>query len=364
MKWLLLVMCSVAFGADEGKRAYETTLFKLVRSRCTHCHDGRAKDDGISGPGFAVADLDTSYSRIRKYVRFDDVGESKLVRKGGNLHCLKNYGFNCATEGEEIRSTIAAWWEAGEKLNQSVKIETPAQAVGKPSEPKVVSWDLSAISGSSDLKMEMQVQSVGNGAGAYRFWQPRLVGSSDTYHVKTLRFVVNGKDQTTADMFHIVDRTVNGPAVLSPLTAIVLGEKEQGDEIAIRFDGFSLAEPLGCQDVAAFEKDILPVMEARDCFSCHGGGREKAAGEAVAKKHWNMDVDSAALCAGVKERSDLEDPNISSFTLYALQGVHKHPQVIPFAYELEPEFTAWVRRELGAQSAAAKGKQAPPLVEE
>lgn len=368
--WLALWLAGAsAFAAENaGLKAYEETLFKLVRSRCTHCHDGRQKDDGISGPGFAVPDLALSYSRIRKYVRFDSIGESYLVKKGGNLHCLKNYGFNCNTERAEIAQTIEAWWEQGEKSNQAPIIESPTVAVGKPAVPTKFSWSLAKISGDPDLRLEIDVQQfqIGKDAarGAYRFRQPRLVGASDAYHVRTLRFVVNGKEQTTADMFHSVDRTVSSSAVLSPLTAIVLRENAEGDEIAVRFDGFARAEEPKCHDVALFEKDILPVMVARDCFSCHGGGPEKAVGEAKAREHWDMNGGSEALCQGVKQRCDREDPNVSAFTLYSLEGNHRHPRVIPFAYELEPEFSKWVSTELGERKSVLTRSTAPPLEEE
>jgi len=377
MMWrlsLLALLVGLSATADDvGLRSYEKTLFKLVRSRCTHCHDGRQKDDGISGPGFAVADLATSYARIRKYVRFDDVAESYLVKRGGNLHCLKTYGFDCATKGEELRTAIQAWWEAGEKSSAATFVDSAPEKLPVPSETSskeftVVTWDLSQATGDAGLKLEMEMQvfqeSKGEMKGAYRFRKPRLRGASGAYAVKGVKFVLNGKEQTWANSFHSVDKVINGAAVLSPAVAIVLQEKTEGDEMRVRFDGLSRTEEEKCHDREGFEKEILAVMKVRDCFACHGGGPDRHAGESQAKAAWDMAVSDEELCVDVKQRCDGKNARQSAFVYYALKGIHRHPRIIPFAYELEPEFSQWVAREMAGGNGSSARAEAPPLVEE
>src|SRR5277367_985416 len=94
---------------DAGMKAFQGSVYQMVQTHCTHCHA-----TGLHGaPEFGVADVATSYSRILTFQNFDDIPNSYFVQKGGSMHCLTDYGYDCGIKVPDVQAQVQAWWDNG-----------------------------------------------------------------------------------------------------------------------------------------------------------------------------------------------------------------------------------------------------------
>lgn len=374
--WIFGMLAVVAMADDarpsEGVKAYEATLFRLIRANCVRCHDGR-RQYNVSGPSFAVENLQTSYDRIKRYVKFDDIPGSLLVRKGGNLHCLNDYGFDCRTTHDDLRRAIQEWWDKGEKeiapaRPVTAEMDPPAAPTNASLGFLPMRFDVSALTGVRQAIFEVEIQRF---QGAYRFRKPRLASSEKPLEIRDVRIRVNGKEDSSASTFSSISRTVAPVAspideskplaapVLSGETLIVLRDREGTDKISVSFGRIAQAETPKCKDLESFKRNVLRPIQTRQCFSCHGRN-EDATGQLARTRFRIHGVSDEQLCSSVLERSDVQSPRRSPYFLYAIMQANGHPKIFTSIDEIEPGFSEWLRTESQVGPPTASRAPAPP----
>jgi hypothetical protein len=352
-----------------GVTAFTSSVHALIRTHCTHCHDVNA--DIRQGPPFAVADPTDSYGRVERLVNWDNLAQSYLVTKGGNRHCV-GYGFDCQTGPDEIMAALNAWWSGGEstcpRLGNffSDEVVLPAGLPTGADSWVKMRWDLSNIDPSLDgalFEVEAQQFAAPNGTvkGAYRFRKPRLASVLNPVHVKGIRILVNGKFDSFADEYVTVDQTVAAAPIPSdasaPLPHAVLSadplivSEDQGvaaDKLSLGFDVLqAVAMPPKCKALPLYQKGVVPAINARNCYYCHGGGSQNLPGTEPARSRLSFAGDDAGLCAKLVQRATAWNPQISPLIAYPLKGAFEHPRIIPSVSEVFPGWTNWIAAEFG-----------------
>ncbi len=348
-----------------GIQAFSETVHPLVTANCAGCHDRR--EGTQNGPRFAVQDLRESYAMISRYVNFDDVESSLFFSKGGNQHC-SSYGINCGVDFALVKEKLSLWWTGGENLcvrrgkYQTPSFSVPIDMPGKDEGFKALRWDLSPIR--DDLQgafFEMQAQIFAAPSeatkGAYRFRAPRLLIAGGNYAVGNVRVSVNGKQDPLANGYASLNKVVRGQALpddagkpsthptLSSKSLIVVMDKAEGDQLGVSFEVLDPAMPRQCKDQAKFVGEVLPVLEARNCYTCHGGGPDRLPGRSPAKERFGMDAPAAELCSRFLERVDFDTVMNSVVIDYSFRGMNDHPRIIPRIDEIQPAWTNWIRSE-------------------
>lgn len=349
----------------DGIHAFSESVHPLVTNNCSGCHDRR--EGTQNGPRFAVQDLAESYAMVSRYVNFDDLDSSIFVTKGGNQHC-SSYGINCGVDFAQIKEKLNAWWTGGENLclrrgkYQAPAFTLPADVPDRAAGFKSLRWDLGSIRADlqgASFEMEAQIFARPSEAtkGAYRFRAPRLVVANGTYAVGNVRVLINGKLDPLANGFTSLNKVVKGQPLptdagkpsahptLSSKSLIVVMDKPQGDQLGVSFELLDPAMPRQCKDQAKFEGDVLPVLEARNCYVCHGGGPEAQPGRSPAKDRFGMNAPATELCSRFLERVDFDTVMNSVAVDYSFRGMNDHPRVIPRIDEIQPAWTDWIRSE-------------------
>ena len=360
----------------DGLDAYKDSVFKLVRANCSRCHDpnGLGAD---KGPLFAVDDAEVSYGRVIRYQNFDDIAKSIFVTYGGGGHCLTKYDYDCKTKEDDVKAAATAWWDNGEKTcPRKGKFFTPPKSLptNVPSRADgfmTVRWDLSAIG--TDFKkavFELEVQKFADASeestGALRFRRPRIASPTKALHVGDIKVLVNGKFDTLANGFMVLDGNIaplaiptNAAdplphAVLTGKTLIVLNDKGATDEISVSFEKLEVTAAPACQALTAFTDKVKPVMVARNCFACHGGGPANETGTSPANKRLSMALADSALCAALLQRVDRKIAMNSPLVEYPLKGIPQYPlnaghaRIFTGQNEVVPAWLDWMKAEFPA----------------
>jgi mono/diheme cytochrome c family protein len=352
----------------EGLNAFSNSVHKMVRSRCTTCHENNSGP--ATGPSFAIENVNLSYERIRRYVNFANIPSSYFVRKGGNQHCVA-HGVNCEITHDDVLRELNAWWESGEKIcPQNGKFFTgrvaiPAQLPNRDQGYTMMRWDLGSASpdfAGSVLEIEVQrfADRVDASPGGYRFRKPRLVARDYSLKIKDLKILINGKYDVLANAYVGIKQSVNaGPtgAVLSARPMIVIQDQAQGDEALISFEVLRKAAPVQCNATKLFSESVGKLVEVRNCRECH-----MAAGTA-GNRMFPMDSDTNQLCADFLQRTDFNRPLSSASIEYAYKGVNGHLKVIPSLREVVPIWTNWIQAESAGRGKVTYREIAPLLVE-
>ncbi len=382
MKYVLslLFLAGLAMGDppdvdSPGVRAFRTSVYALVRRNCVRCHGG-LRDGPAIGPSFAVDDILASYQFLRRIVRFDNIPESRLVRTGGNLHC-REYGIDCATDGAAIRLQIERWWEGEQRMPQTRLVSAairPASAPGSDPEAWIPMRfpiaELVNARGNAFLDLEIQRFRSGrpDERGAYRFRKPRIATSRSSLFVNDIRILVDGVDHPGATAFQDIHTTISARSIpregplpfplLSTHTVIIPRERDADVPISVSFGSLVIGEEASCHSLETFRREILPVIERRDCYVCHSGGPRNRVGRSPARDRYNMAGSVERQCAQALQRGNPRNPGQSSFVRYAVEGLNGHPRWLP-GQELDPEFTDWMRSEVPLPQRPAA--EAPPI---
>ncbi len=349
----------------QGLNAFSQSVHPLVTANCAGCHDRR--EGRQNGPQFAVVDAAQSYDRILRYVNFDNLDASLFVVKGGNQHC-SSYGINCGISYDQIKLQLKSWWDGGESQclrkgkyitpGFTVPTDLPTRAIGF----KALHWDLGTLRPDlqgATFELEAQIFAAPGDAtkGAYRFRKPRLITGQGTYAVGNVRVLVNGKLDPLANGYSSIAKVVRPEAlpsdatkpsqhpVLSSKGMLVVMDQAIGDQLAISFESVDDATPRSCRDLTMFQEQVLPVLAARNCYSCHGGGTESLPGRSPTKDRLSMAVTDAELCARFLERTDFDIAMNSPIVDYALRGMNDHPRIIPNLSEINPSWLGWIASE-------------------
>ena len=295
------------------------------------------------------------------------------MRKGGNLHCLSEYGFDCATRTEELRALIQSWWDNGEKncpragnfftAPKPIPTDLPKRNEGYAT----LRWELDSVH--SDLRngiFELEIQKFADktpqNPGAYRVRKPRLTLSARPIHLRNINLLLNGQHNPLVDSYTTVDRYIarqgvpEAPAdrgfgaVLSSKSAILIQQKDVGDELTISFETLERTSPPQCHALDLFNQRILPAISARGCFECHGGGSENEPGIPAASQRFSMAGSQSQICAQTLQRVDFHQQMLSPFIDYSLRGVNGHARLFTSGNEILPRFREWLSAEKAAHT--------------
>jgi hypothetical protein len=347
-------------GCQQGIDAFGKTLHVMLRTYCAHCHDTAGP-----GPAHSVDDVQQSYAAIMGYVNWSDMDNSYLVTKGGNLHCLHEYGYDCKMTGTDIQAQLHAWWDQGQKsCPAGGKYVSKPAAVPSPlpsgSDFAPIEWDLNALVDGATLDAEIQQFADSRGQTYYLVRKPRLNTPKHTLHVENIAFLVNGKLDSFANEFSMVQATVpplgdvveGDPSpypVLSSSVAMVMQDQAGKDELSVTFETLDAATAPVCKHLDMYRQSVVPAVAARGCYSCHGGGDEHLAGRPPANQMMNMDGDDAAVCATLLLRANGMIASDAPLISYPLRGTFGHPIVFISPDEILPDWSNWIAAEHSGQ---------------
>ncbi len=334
---------------DLGIKAFETSVYKMVRSQCIACHETGP------GPTFAVADINASYARLINYVRFQNIPQSYLVKKGGNQHC-KSYGVDCGVDFNRVTAEIQNWWSGGESQcpstakNRTEELEMPKNLA--KGQHQTMKWDLGTVNPSLannflEVEVERFTEPANGQEGSFRFGRPRLMAGGSNLYFRALRFVQNGNLVAKADSYSWIERTIgrNESPVISGAHQILIEEKSNADRVALAFDELSLVGPKKCLHQDVFEKNVYSAMVDRNCFACHAGGPDKEKGIPLAVKNFDMSGTLDRLCGSSLARADSLFPTLSPLISYPLRRANGHPGIFASPGEVTPTWTDWIGSE-------------------
>jgi mono/diheme cytochrome c family protein len=340
---------------DAGQKAFEKTVFPLIRTHCLFCHGGNGP-----GPGFAVPEAQDSYRRVLNYVNFEELKESRLAKVGGNYHCFTKFGFDCGVKTPEpILAALDGWKSGGQDACPSAgrvftsDFAVPAGLPGRAQGFVPVVFDLSELGGKfkgASLRMEMQrfAEWTPDFKGAYRFRKPRLtLAQGASMAVKGIRVLVNGQWDPLADRYVSIDQVVGHAPfpVLSTGPLIVIQGKEAGDRISLSFETLEEAPSPLCGALDQFKLAVKPVLQARACYHCHGGGPAGSQGVQDALVALDLRGSDADACVRALERVSFAQPLGSAWIAYPFSGLFGHLRAIPAIGEVQPGWTDWIEAE-------------------
>jgi mono/diheme cytochrome c family protein len=341
---------------ESGLHSYEQTTYQLLRTNCAGCHDGRL----AAAPAFATEDVEASYFQILNHVDFNAPLNSRLSFRGGNGHC------GCSMTAQRVADSIQAWWDGGENMcersgrffsqEMAVPTDLPSRAQGF----SPVRFDLSNLGVQfRGMQIELEAQKFSeptpSSPGSYRFRKPRIVGMDRDVTVQNVRVLVNHKFDVMGSAYTSIDgifSAEHGSAglvypVMSSKLLTVIQDQPQGDMLSVSFEGFDYGVPDGCTQMPMFSEKVLPSFSARNCYACHGGGPDNAAGFAPANAFFPMNEEPARLCQSVDQRIDRADVTMSPLIAYPLRMQHGHPRIFVNSDEMDLAWRDWLNAEIG-----------------
>lgn len=341
---------------QEGFEAFKTHFYPIVMNGpCVGCHQAGP------GPTWASRNPEQAYLSIKNYVNFSAIESSRIAVRSGNGHCTD---CNLARRTDVVRG-LNAWFDGGEKnCDQSMRFRTLAQPVPAdlPMDSFVkMRWDLRdvdvALNGASiEVEIKRLADPAGNNPGAYLVRKPRISsGRRLTIETRNMRILNNLKYQEEANAYTRVnavtspnDTTVAAPyvyPVLSPEPMILI-QDGTADKLTVTFEMVQVAAPVACKAPGMFHDNVMPIVEARGCKSCHAVPNNPNPIGQRAFSMFRMDgTDEALLCRRFRERAWSDDDILPAILQYPLNGRFEHPVIIPSRDEVLPTWLDWTREE-------------------
>lgn len=340
--------------------AFARSVHAYTRKNCSGCHGAS------QAPLFAVAEIEKAYAASKPFADFDKVSQSTFVKRAMNGHC----GANCKTDGAAMTAAIEEWKKAEQATNPppidpnagrtfTETLELPNN-LPTGTEFALLRWELQGA------RITLEAQRFGN--DGFRFRKPRAGVRSGSLTLQDIRVHLNGVT-AKKPRFHSIDAVVfalssgamddalSGFPVLSAANEIIVPvDKAEPDSapressIKLSFAKFTLDDQRnpGCFALELFKSKVLPLTEARDCYSCHGGGPDLAEGLETARKHLDMKTNDAEICSAFLQRVSRKTPLASPLILYPMGNKELHPAVLPFIEEIVPNWTDWIAAEQAA----------------
>lgn len=344
---------------NSGKAAFQDSLYPIVMKNCTQCHTASGP-----GPEFATSDLDKSYDRLLTVVNFQDPDQSILVAHVKSQHWT-DYGGVVHVTVDQVKTALTAWWANGQKDCPGVgKFFSDATTVPKVTQGPFLKMRFPLAGAGTSFAnaiMELEITrfspASGGQPGTYQLRKPRLATRDVPIKIGGLKVLVNGVYYSYSDAFSEIDATVNpGDLPSDPATAlpfpvltsenILLPEMDPGqDEFKLALDVLEVAPAQTCHHLDLFQKNVMPVLDVRSCYLCHGGGPEKYPGRGTAVQVMNMAMDDNALCASFLERATGPEMLTSPLFAYTWKGAFNHPRAIASPDEIFPLWTDWLSAE-------------------
>jgi mono/diheme cytochrome c family protein len=358
-----------------GLQAFQSTIYStILRPQCAECHDGTGSGPA-SGPPHSSADPVAAYQEASNYVDFTQpLDQSFFVQKVQQKHWLKNDSKAVGTTVALMTQALQAWWDQGENAcpdyasAQTAGAAIPAGLPLAPAEQYVpMSWKLDSLGApftGSVFQVEIQqlTAPTATTAGAYRVRKPRIATPQTGLSVTGIQFFINGKTPTNAVGWENLEAKIaghiaaNAPAgsdvfnqapVLSGRPLILLQDLAQGDVLSVAFSGVQVIPAPQCQNLAGFQKAILPVIQQSSCIGCHNGGTPA---EFNGGSRLTLAGTDAAICAAVLERTDNAHSDASPFYQIGFLNENDHPPSVPAPSTFSLDWETWVQAEQAAES--------------
>lgn len=359
------LLSSSAFAREDevcavGFEAFKTNLYPVIMNGpCVTCHQ--------SGPGpiYAHQVPEQAYLAVKNYVNFSDIANSRISIRAGNAHdrCTQ---CNLAMRTRVVNG-ITAWFDQGEKdCDQSMRFRTAQQAVpaNLPTNSFVkMRFDLrdvdAALAGANiEIEIKRLAEPAGDNPGAYLIRKPRISSSRRlTIETRNMRILNNNKYQEEANAYTRVNAVTspNDTAVAAPYVYPVLSPEPMiliqdgmADKLSVTFEMVQVAQPVACKAQQLFHDNVMPVVEARGCKSCHGQANNPNPIGQRAFAAFKMDVtDETLLCRRFRERAWGDGDILPAIVQYPLNGRFEHPVIIPSRDEVLPTWIDWINAEFG-----------------
>ena len=352
---------------QSGLEAFKTTLHPLLRENCATCHSPEGNGP-VQGPSHSVADPEASYRLISKYLNANKLENSRIVVKGGNMHCLNSYDVDCKTTSADILPLVNAWWDQGEKrcphdlAIQTNEITLPSPLPDKTKGFAKVRLNLKDIKPEYEgLFFEFEIQRGGAATaehpGSYLIQRPRFLSNNGNWSIKGLQFALNGEIQSGANVYADINSLVSEDRVTTPdaaiwpaavtsiKAAILLENAEATDKIRVGFGEIVKTEDkVECHDLEMFVSKVKPKVDQLGCQYCHGGSPDNPEGKPAAKARLNLDGNDEFICKQFARQGNRAKPLFAPIIWFPLHGLPSHPLVIPFAESVMPEWGDWLSR--------------------
>ncbi len=350
-----------------GLDAFKTTLHPLLRANCVSCHTPEGTGP-VHGPSHSVADPEASYRLVLKYLNPSKLENSRIVTKGGNMHCLDDYDVDCKTTSADILPLVKNWWDQGEKLCphdlpiQSKDLSLPNPLPDKTGGFAKMRLKLQDIAPEyAGLFFEFEIQrgapATPEHPGNYLIQRPRFFSNNGNWRVTGLQFGLNGEIQPSANVYLTLNSLVTEnkvtpsdaaiwPEVVGSVqSAIVLETAQATDLIHVRFGDISkTTDQIECHDLEMFTTSVKPKMDQSGCQYCHGGHPDNPEGTAAAKERLSLDGNDEFICKQFARHGNKKSPMFAPILWFPMHGAPSHPLVIPFPEAVLPEWGDWLAR--------------------
>ncbi|MGE3975431.1 MAG: hypothetical protein AB7F59_12980 [Bdellovibrionales bacterium] len=335
-------LASVSVQAQDGMKAFEQTAFPFLVRNCGECHGVR------QAPLFAVADLTKAYPVARRFANFQMPASSKLVERSQNGHCGLT---NCMTDGREMTRLITEWAKGEVDLPQN-RIRTQEVVIPdlQPGPFVKLTFDLAQLqpvqTGLQGSKLELEIAAYTVDSILIR--RPRIRAANNVaIYVRDLEIELNAQ-RLTNQRFKSVDQTIGAAVDAAVLSSekLLIGTPVSGSKLRLSFAAIKGTTALvNCKKPEMFQAQVLPIMELRNCFYCHGGGPQQSTGIQAAVSMWDMRKPALELCKGAVQRANFAQPLRSPLIWFAVGNEDTHPKSIPFVDEVVPDWTSWIEAE-------------------
>lgn len=350
---------------QSGLEAFKTTLHPLLQERCAKCHspDG---DGEVKGPPHSVADAESAYRLATKYLTSSKLESSKIVTKGGNMHCLDSYGYDCKTTEKDILPVVQNWWDQGEKrCPHDLAIQSGEIAIPKdlPDRKKGtfarVRLKLETIKPEyKGLFFEFEIQrgadSTPEHPGSYLIQRPRFLSNNGHWKVSKLQFALNDEVQPSSNVYSTSETLVTQEStsfddaiwpsrVVSVNSAIIIEKAAATDKLRIGFGEITKVQSGdACHDYDMFMEKVKPGISRLGCQYCHGASVPEE--YATAKARFSLDGDDKFLCSQFSKQGQKANFMLSPVLWFPMHGRPVHPMVIPYPEAVLPEWGEWLQK--------------------
>lgn len=257
---IVSLLCTLSL-ADEpinpiGVHAFESTLFPVLRQKCSQCHG-----DGATAIGHSVSDVTKAYQAARLFVNFSNLEYSEFIDRVKSRH-WKEYDTNAqGMPVEEMRQLLRNWWTAGESdvvpqydlISTAVRLPYPLPTMAQ-GQFKRVEWG-NFDPPYSNCAASVEIQSVVYGPEqkivAYRVRNPRFGCLDKTVLVQGVYFSVSGDLAPYENIYKSVDKTIStvefnsGTALSSELMILEprLDPSAQAETLRLMIKRLSTVQP-------------------------------------------------------------------------------------------------------------------------
>lgn len=402
-----LLSSNPVFAGTLGLQAFKENVHPIVSVRCVSCH-GNGQP-----PQFAIPVVADAYKNAMagKILDTSVLTQSKIWKRHQNGHCGEPCNPNAKTKAT-MEAALTAWFKAEGKDLAAVdngRPKPPGATVDGPGistaptkritarvfptvnlpDSLVSNKPMALPNGGetkvgfqvlrfylpqvNDIYLELQVQRFGD---TYRIRAPKVGTKSQPVRIKGIHVALNadatGTPDPKFDHFAKVDwiaqpiadawtsdTPVEQPDLPSAYPMLSIQEIKipvlnlGSDRLTVSIDSLERLpasdRQTACKALAAFREDVLPLLTARNCYECHGGGSNAFKGIPKANATFPMTGSEETLCEAFAARVRWRDLNSSPIPRAPLGQTSFHPRVIESDELYDITLRSWLRAEAEAR---------------